>query len=177
MSSYDGVEREERGVLTYLVGELWRRVGDLKQAREWFERVPSEVEDADRQAWILDAARQQQRFGRRIEFQLHRQRLPPANAVGCLIDKLYIHLELPFAHPIFHSHFDFANGLPKIHEHDGKPPQGFGLFHEGRLVVLYSYESDLGDGWEPPSVHDVPPELRRAALQMGTNILVYAMRN
>lgn len=84
-------------------------------------------------------------------------------------------VELPFSHPIYAIHYDFPRGLPKIHEHDGKPPQGFGLFHEGRLVVFYTYECDLGDGWEPPSVHNNPPEKRRAALQMGTNILVYAM--
>ena len=84
-------------------------------------------------------------------------------------------VELPFSHPIYHVHFDFPNGLPKIHQHDGKQPQGFGLIHEGRLVVFYSYESDLGDGWELPSVHDNPPEKRRAALEMGTNILTYAM--
>ncbi len=84
-------------------------------------------------------------------------------------------VELPFTHPIYHVHYSFPNGLPKIHEHDGKPAQGFGLVYEGRLVVFYSYESDLGDGWEPPSVHDNPPEKRTAALQMGTNILTYAM--
>jgi hypothetical protein len=84
-------------------------------------------------------------------------------------------VELPFSHPIYHTHFEFPNGLPKIHEHDGRPPQGFGIVHEGRLLVFYSYESDLGDGWEPPSVHDNPPEKRRAALQMGTNILTFAM--
>ena len=84
-------------------------------------------------------------------------------------------VELPFDHPIYHMHFDFPNGLPKIHEHDGKPPQGFGLVYNGRLVAFYSYESDLGDGWEPESVHDNPPEKRQAALQMGTNILTYAM--
>ncbi len=85
-------------------------------------------------------------------------------------------VELPFSHPVFHTHFEFPNGLPKIHEHDGKPPQGFGLFtSDGRLCVFYSYETDLGDGWEPPSVHDNPPEKREAALRMGTNILVFAM--
>lgn len=84
-------------------------------------------------------------------------------------------VELPFSHPIYHTHYDFPSGLPKIHEHDGKPPQGFGIIHEGRLVVFYSYESDLGDGWEPPTVHDNPPDKRRAALEMGTNILTYAM--
>jgi hypothetical protein len=82
---------------------------------------------------------------------------------------------VPFDHAVYHAHFDFPNGLPKIHEHDGEPPQGLGLFHEGRLVVFYSYESDLGDGWEPPDVHDNPPEKRLAALRMGTNLLVYAM--
>lgn len=87
-------------------------------------------------------------------------------------------VELPFDHPIFHAAFDFPNGLPKIHEHDGKPPQGFGIFAEdGRLMVFYTYESDLGDGWEPMSVHEKPVELREAALRMGANILVHAMTN
>ena len=82
---------------------------------------------------------------------------------------------VPFDHPVYHAHFAFPNGLPKIHEHDGEPAQGLGLFHEGRLVVFYAYESDLGDGWEPEEVHNDPAEKRRAALQMGTNLLVYAM--
>ncbi len=84
-------------------------------------------------------------------------------------------VELPFSHAIFHTHFKFPNGLPKVHEHDGKAPQGFGLFHEGRLVVFYSYESDLGDGWEPEAVHNVPEDKRLSALRMGVNILAYAM--
>jgi Domain of unknown function (DUF4159) len=84
-------------------------------------------------------------------------------------------VELPFNHPIYHSHYDFPGGLPKIHEHDGKPAQGFGLFVDGRLVVFYSYESDLGDGWEPKEVHNVPDDLRAAALRMGVNLLSYAM--
>ena len=85
-------------------------------------------------------------------------------------------IELPFSHGIYHSRFEFPDGLPKIHEHDGKPPQGFGLLREdGRLMVFYSYESDLGDGWEPESVHNDPPEKRLAALRMGANILTYAM--
>jgi hypothetical protein len=85
-------------------------------------------------------------------------------------------VELPFSHPIYHTRYDFPDGLPKIHEHDGDPPRGYGLFDEnGRLVVFYSVESDLGDGWEPASVHNNPPEKRRAALRMGTNILTYAM--
>lgn len=84
--------------------------------------------------------------------------------------------ELPFDHAIYHSHYSFSNGLPKIHEHDGKPPQGFGLFDSyGRLCVFYTYESDLGDGWEPESVHELPDQVRQSALQMGTNILVYAL--
>lgn len=87
-------------------------------------------------------------------------------------------IELSFDHPIFHTAYDFPNGLPKIHEHDGRPAQGFGLFdEEGRLMVFYSHESDLGDGWEPRTVHEKPEELRQAALQMGANILVFAMTN
>lgn len=84
-------------------------------------------------------------------------------------------VELPPDHPIFNIVFPFPEGLPKIHEHDGKRPQGLGLFHEGRLIVLYTYESDLGDGWEDPQVHNVAPELREAALKMGTNIIAYAL--
>jgi Domain of unknown function (DUF4159) len=82
-------------------------------------------------------------------------------------------VELPFDHPIYHQVFDFPGGLPKIHEHDNKPPQGLGLFHEGKLVVFYTYECDLGDGWENPEVHHDPDALRTAALQMGTNIFIY----
>lgn len=84
-------------------------------------------------------------------------------------------VELPFNHPIYHSFYDFPNGLPKIHEHDNKPAQGFGIFHDGELVVFYSYESDLGDGWEDPEVHNNPPEKRESALQMGINVIVYAL--
>jgi hypothetical protein len=84
-------------------------------------------------------------------------------------------VELPAAHPLYHAHYDFPNGLPKIHEHDGAPAQGFGLFHEGRLVAFYAYESDLADGWEAAGVHNDPPEVRERALQMGVNLLVYAM--
>ena len=86
--------------------------------------------------------------------------------------------EIPFSHPIFSSHFVFDNGLPKIHEHDNKPPQAFGLFDDnGRLMVVYTYESDLGDGWEPADVHNSPPDKRQEALEMGANIIVYAMSN
>ncbi len=84
-------------------------------------------------------------------------------------------VELPFDHPVYHTHYDFSSGLPKIHEHDGKPPQGFGLIVDGRLAVFYSYESDLGDGWEPAEVHNVPADKRRDALRMGVNLLSYAM--
>ena len=82
-------------------------------------------------------------------------------------------VELPFSHPIFHQKYDFPNGLPKVHEHDGKPPQGFGLFFEGRLVCFYTFECDLGDGWEDYEVHKDSPELHQKALRMGANILEY----
>ncbi len=82
-------------------------------------------------------------------------------------------IELPFDHPIFHQKFDF-NGLPKIHEHDGKRPQAFGIIDNGRLVCLYTVETDLSDGWEDQPVHNDPPEKRKQALQMGANILMYA---
>jgi len=84
-------------------------------------------------------------------------------------------VEIPADHPIYHTLYDFPNGLPKIHLHDGKPAQGFGIFHEGRLVVFYSYESDLGNGWENPDVHGDPPEAREAALRMGVNLFLYAL--
>ena len=82
-------------------------------------------------------------------------------------------VELPFDHPIYHQKFDFSRGLPKTHEHDGKPPQGFGLIYEGRLICFYTYECDLGDGWEDPDVHHDPESVRQKALQMGANILQY----
>lgn len=82
-------------------------------------------------------------------------------------------VELPFDHPIYHQAYNFEKGLPKIHEHDGKAPQGFGLYYEDRLVVFYSYESDLGDGWESYAVHKDPEHVRQKALQMGANIISY----
>ena len=82
---------------------------------------------------------------------------------------------LPNDHPIFHSYYSFPNGLPKVHEHDGKPPQALALFDEGRMIVLYTYESDLGDGWEDASVHKDPWPVREAALQMGVNIIYYSL--
>lgn len=84
-------------------------------------------------------------------------------------------VEIPFSHEIYHIHFDFPNGLPKIHEHDGKPPRGYGYFHEGRLVVYYTYETNISDGWADPDVHKDPPAIREQAFKMGTNIIVYAL--
>lgn len=85
--------------------------------------------------------------------------------------------ELGADHLIFNQFFKFPDGLPKIHEHDGKRPQAFGIFHEDRLVLLFTYESDLGDGWEDPSVHNDPEEVRLKALQMGANIVHFAFKN
>jgi hypothetical protein len=85
--------------------------------------------------------------------------------------------ELPGNHPIFKYHYNFPQGLPKIHEHDQGRPQAFGIEHEGRLVLLYTYECDLGDGWESPEVHNDPPEVRLKALQMGANMLKYVFEN
>ena len=84
--------------------------------------------------------------------------------------------ELGSDHPIFNQKYSFPEGLPKIHEHDGKRPQALGIFHEGRLVLLFTFESDLGDGWEDPTVHNDPAEVRLKALQMGANILAYAFK-
>ncbi len=83
-------------------------------------------------------------------------------------------VELPFDHPIYKQKFKFTNGLPKIHKHDDKPPQGFGLIYEGRVVCFYTFECDLGDGWEDPEVHNDPPDLRKKALEMGANIIQFA---
>jgi len=80
-------------------------------------------------------------------------------------------VELPSSFPIFHKPFDFPNGLPKIHRHDGKPAQGFAIFYKGRMVVFYDYECDLGDGWENPEVYHDSDEIRLKALKMGANIL------
>ncbi|WP_100212002.1 DUF4159 domain-containing protein [Tenacibaculum maritimum] len=85
--------------------------------------------------------------------------------------------EIPKEHPIYHQTFSFPKGMPKIHEHDKKPPQGFGLFYEGRLIVFYDYESDLSDGWEDSEVHHNPKHVRQKALQMGSNIIEYAFKN
>lgn len=83
-------------------------------------------------------------------------------------------VELPFNHPIYHQKFDFEKGLPKIHEHDGKPAQGLGLIYEGRLVCFYSFEADLGNGWEDQRIYNDPEEVREKALKMGANIIAFA---
>lgn len=86
-------------------------------------------------------------------------------------------VEIPANHPIFQKPFFFPNGLPKIHEHDGKRPQAFGIFINSRLVLLYTYECDLGDGWEDPEVHNDPIDVREKALKMGANIMNYIFTN
>jgi hypothetical protein len=83
--------------------------------------------------------------------------------------------EVPLDHPIYHLIYDFPKGIPKIHEHDGKPAQGFGIFLDGRLAIFYSYQTDLGDGWEDAEVHRDPREKREAALRMGVNLFAYAV--
>jgi len=84
-------------------------------------------------------------------------------------------VELPFSHPIYHCFYDFSTGPPKIHEHDNKPPKGYGLFYNGRLIVYYTYESNISDGWADPDVHKDPEEIREKAFKAGINIVVYAM--
>ena len=86
-------------------------------------------------------------------------------------------IELPYSHPIYHQIFNFENGLPKIHEHDNQPARAYGLIHEGRLICYYTYESDLGDGWEDREVHNDSQNIRILALKMGANILQYALTN
>ncbi len=86
-------------------------------------------------------------------------------------------IEIPSSHPIFQKPFVFSNGLPKIHQHDGKRPQAFGIFIENRIVLLYTYECDLGDGWENEEVHNNPIEIREKALKMGANIIHYIFNN
>jgi hypothetical protein len=86
-------------------------------------------------------------------------------------------VEIPASHAIFQKPYSFPSGIPKIHEHDGKRPQAFGIFLDGRLAVLYTYETDLGDGWEDPDVHNDPIEVRTKALKMGANIINYIFNN
>jgi len=84
-------------------------------------------------------------------------------------------IELPYSHPIYTDAFNFENGLPKIHEHDNLAPRGFAIFRNGKMVVFYTFESNLGDGWADPEIHNDPPAVRQKALQMGANILIYAL--
>ena len=88
-------------------------------------------------------------------------------------DKEFI--ELPFDHSIYHIFYDFPSGPPKIHKHDGKPPKGYALFHEGRMIVYYTYESNISDGWADPNVHKDPEKKREEAFQMGINIVLYVL--
>ncbi len=84
-------------------------------------------------------------------------------------------IPVPFSHPIYHCFYSFPRGVPKIHLHDEKPPEGLGIFHEGRLVLFYSYESNISDGWADSDVHHDPPEIREEAFKMGINILYHAL--
>lgn len=84
-------------------------------------------------------------------------------------------IEIPFDHPVYHTAYDFDRGLPKVHEHDNRPARGYGLVVDGRLVCFYDYECDLGDGWEDYAVHRDPESVRRSALQMGANLVTYAL--
>ena len=84
-------------------------------------------------------------------------------------------VDVPLSHPVYHAVFEFPKGLPKVHEHDGKPARGYGIFLGDRLAVYYSHESDLGNGWEDPDTHKDPPAVREAALRMGVNLFVYAV--
>jgi len=86
-------------------------------------------------------------------------------------------VELPFDHPIYHQKYNFNNGLPKVHTHDDNPPQGFGIIYEGRLVCYYTFECDLGDGWEDKEVHKDSEEARTKALQMGANMIQFVFMN
>jgi hypothetical protein len=86
-------------------------------------------------------------------------------------------VELPFSHPIYRQYYDFPSGLPKIHEHDGGPPAGYGLIQDGRLLVFYSFNTDISDGCEDAEIHEDPPEKRESALRMGMNILLYGFMN
>jgi len=84
-------------------------------------------------------------------------------------------VELPYDHPIYHVYYDFSSGPPKIHEHDGKPPEGLALFHEGRMIVYYTYEADIGDGLENEEVHGDPPHKREDATRMAVNVVLYSL--
>lgn len=86
-------------------------------------------------------------------------------------------IPVPFDHPIYNIKYKFSSGIPKIHKHDDKNPEGLGIFHNGRLILFYSYESDLGDGWEDSEVHNNPEPLREKALKMGANLVLYYLNS
>ena len=90
-------------------------------------------------------------------------------------DKKFI--TVPFDHPIYNIKYKFPAGLPKIHKHDNKRPEGLGIFHNGRLILFYSYETDLGDGWEDAEVHNNSEKKRNKALQMGCNLVLYYLKS
>jgi hypothetical protein len=104
-------------------------------------------------------------YGLDKSFRRELERLFPGNALA----------ELPYSHPIYHIYYDFAKGLPKTHEHDQKPPAGYGLFYNESMVIFYTYESNPSDGWVDPKVHNDPPEKRDEAFRIGTNIVIYAL--
>jgi hypothetical protein len=104
-------------------------------------------------------------YGMNESFRREMKRIFPDNEL----------VELPPSHPIYHVLYDFPQGLPKVHQHDGKRPQGFGIVNEGRVVVYYTYETDLGNGWEDASRYNNSPEAREAAFRMGVNIFLFAM--
>jgi len=127
--------------------------------------TPSEVENLRRYLtsggflWVDDD------FGIDPSFRREMKRVFPDDPI----------VELPFTHPIFHQLYDMPAGLPKIHEHDGGPARAFAIVHDGRLVVFYSYDCDLGDGLEDEEIHHDPPDKREAALRMGLNIVHFAL--
>ena len=84
-------------------------------------------------------------------------------------------VEVPLDHPIYYSFYGFPDGVPKIHEHDGGPPRAYGIFHKGRMIVYYTHNTNISDGWDNPKVHNDPPEIRERAFKMGINIVVYAL--
>ena len=125
----------------------------------------SEIENLRRHLYSGGFLHADDNYGLNKSFRREMKRVFP--------DKEWV--ELPFDHPLYHTYFDFSGGLPKIHEHDNKPPQGLGLFDGERLIVFYSYESDLGDGWEDASIHNDPEGKRLSALKMGANIFIYSL--
>ena len=158
------VAREER-VVTLGDDELWNRPylymtghGNLR----WSDEDMATLRRWIRQGGFLHA---DDNYGMDESIRRALARLFPAEEL----------VEVPLAHPVYNLVYDFPKGIPKIHEHDKKPAQGFGIFLDGRLAVFYSYQSDLGDGWEDPEVHRDPPERREAALRMGVNLFAYAV--